>query len=319
MPRVNAGAVLVRVTRSCIPVGTETRGVRTSGMPLWKRAPTQPQNVRKVIRLARSQGLPGPEALSRKLSSGSASGYSSAGPVVEVGSGAAAGVREPASRARALMRLSRGTRGRALNLCVRVPDEVDMDSASTVTLGAIALQGVRRAAPTLGECFVVIGLGAIGQITSQILAANGCRVVGIDPDRERVRESAQPRDGRGNSRRGRLGRRAGAPTHGRPGCGRGDHNSGNAVPRRRFEGVRHVPKERTVGTRRRRRSQPESRGHLREGLDFFVSDILRTRAIRQSLRRRGWIILSATCAGPRTATCRPTSGFWPLGASVCSR
>ena len=60
-----------------------------------------------------------------------------------------------------------------------------MKDASTVALGAIALQGVRRAKPTLGETFVVIGLGVIGQITVQLLLNNGCKVVGIDIDKSR--------------------------------------------------------------------------------------------------------------------------------------
>jgi predicted dehydrogenase len=58
--------------------------------------------------------------------------------------------------------------------------------ASTVTLGAIALQGVRRATPTLGETFVVIGLGILGQLTAQLLKANGCRVIGLELDPERA-------------------------------------------------------------------------------------------------------------------------------------
>ncbi len=60
-----------------------------------------------------------------------------------------------------------------VNLAVRVPDGVGLDAASTVTLGAIALQGVRRAAPALGETVGVIGLGILGQLTVQLLAAAG--------------------------------------------------------------------------------------------------------------------------------------------------
>src|SRR2546421_194714 len=60
------------------------------------------------------------------------------------------------------------------NLCVPVPDGVSLADASYVTLGAIALQGVRIAAPTLGERFAVIGLGLLGQLAVQLLAANGC-------------------------------------------------------------------------------------------------------------------------------------------------
>ena len=69
---------------------------------------------------------------------------------------------------------------------VHIPEGVAFDEASSVALGAIAMQGVRRASPTLGETFVVIGLGVLGQLTAQILKANGCRVIGIDLDRDRL-------------------------------------------------------------------------------------------------------------------------------------
>src|SRR5690606_2008507 len=72
------------------------------------------------------------------------------------------------------------------NLCAKLPDQVSEEQASFTVLGAIALQGVRLAAPTLGETFVVYGLGLIGQLTCQILRANGCRVIGIDLNQERV-------------------------------------------------------------------------------------------------------------------------------------
>ena len=68
------------------------------------------------------------------------------------------------------------------NLTVPIPDGVDDEDASFVTLGAIALQGVRQAEPTLGERVVVMGLGLIGLLTVQLLKANGCRVLGFDPN-----------------------------------------------------------------------------------------------------------------------------------------
>jgi predicted dehydrogenase len=74
-----------------------------------------------------------------------------------------------------------------VNLAVKVPEGVSAEDASTVTLGAIALQGVRRASPTLGETIVVVGLGILGQLTVQLLKANGCRVVGLDTDAGRVK------------------------------------------------------------------------------------------------------------------------------------
>ena len=69
---------------------------------------------------------------------------------------------------------------------MRAPAGVDDEDASFVTLGAIALQGVRQAAPTLGEIVVVMGLGLIGLLTVQILKANGCRVIGFDPNPARA-------------------------------------------------------------------------------------------------------------------------------------
>ena len=62
-------------------------------------------------------------------------------------------------------------------------------AASTVALGGIALQGVRRAEPTLGETVVVIGLGMIGQLTVQLLKATGCRVIASDPDPARQKQA----------------------------------------------------------------------------------------------------------------------------------
>src|SRR5918996_241463 len=72
------------------------------------------------------------------------------------------------------------------NLCARVPDAVDFESAAFSTLGAIALQGVRLAEPTLGESVVVVGLGLLGQLTAQLLKANGCRVFGLDLDPSKI-------------------------------------------------------------------------------------------------------------------------------------
>jgi predicted dehydrogenase len=72
------------------------------------------------------------------------------------------------------------------NLCAHVPAGVDDESAAFVTVGAVALQGVRMAAPTLGECFAVVGLGLIGQLALQLLKANGCTVLGIDLNPRKV-------------------------------------------------------------------------------------------------------------------------------------
>jgi predicted dehydrogenase/threonine dehydrogenase-like Zn-dependent dehydrogenase len=188
-PCVERGTVLVAVHRSCISIGTELSAILTSSLPLWKRALQQPEKVKRLFETMATQGLAATRALvETKLSAHQPMGYSAAGVVIEVGAGiddlrlgervACAGAQ--CAHHAEVIRVPR-------NLTVPVPTELGWDAASTVTLGAIALQGVRRAQPTIGETFVVIGLGVLGQLTSQILRANGCRVIGTDLDPQRIR------------------------------------------------------------------------------------------------------------------------------------
>jgi predicted dehydrogenase len=186
-PQVSPGNVLVRVAHSCISAGTEMASVQLSGLPLYRRAMRQPQHVHRVMQMIKDQGLSYTMNRVRGLlDAGSITGYSAAGTVVAVGnevSGFAVGDRVACAGA--------GIANHAefidvpVNLAVHVPDELPLADASTVTLGAIALQGVRRTAPTLGETIVVVGLGFLGQLTAQFLRASGCRVIGVDPDAQR--------------------------------------------------------------------------------------------------------------------------------------
>ncbi len=187
-PMIESGTLLIQVQSSCISIGTEMSGIRASGVPLWKRALNQPQNVKKVFQMVASQGFAKTKnAIEGKLSSGQATGYSAAGIIIEVGEGVdgfQVGDRVACAGAQCAhhaeyIRVPK-------NLSVLVPDEISIEEASTVTLGAIALQGVRRASPTLGETFVVLGLGILGQLAVQMLKANGCRVIGVDLDRTRI-------------------------------------------------------------------------------------------------------------------------------------
>jgi predicted dehydrogenase/threonine dehydrogenase-like Zn-dependent dehydrogenase len=183
-PSASPRNVLVRVAYSCISAGTEMASVRTSALPLYRRALRQPEHVKRVLDMVRDQGLRYTyERVRGLLDSGSPTGYSAAGTVVAVGrevEGMRVGDRVACAGA--------GIANHAeyidvpVNLAVRVPAEVPLRDAATATLGAIALQGVRRAQPTLGETFVVVGLGLLGQLTAQLLRAHGCRVIGVDPD-----------------------------------------------------------------------------------------------------------------------------------------
>ncbi len=183
-PGIEPGRVLVRVRRSCISIGTEMAGVRASGTPLWKKALDKPQQVKRVVAMALEQGVAqARQTVQNKLNACQPTGYSAAGVVLGVGEGVQdlrPGDRVACAGAQCAHHAEVVSVPR--NLLVPVPDGVDDDAASTVTLGAIALQGVRRAEPTLGETFVVLGLGLIGQLTTQLLRAHGCTVLGGDPN-----------------------------------------------------------------------------------------------------------------------------------------
>jgi len=187
-PACEPGTAVVAVLRSCISVGTELSGLKRSGQPVWELALKYPDQTRKAIQSVATLGLARTWQLAQdQLWAARPAGYSAAGIVLQVGEGVE-GIR-PGDRVACagaqcanhaeIIRVPR-------NLMVPIPDAVGFDEASTVTLGAIAMQGVRRAQPTLGETFVVIGLGPLGQLAAQMLNANGCRVIGVDLDRRRI-------------------------------------------------------------------------------------------------------------------------------------
>lgn len=192
VPAVRRGFVLVRTAASLISAGTERLTVEAGQKSLMSRAIEQPALVKQVIQKARTEGvLNTVDTVLSKLGSMNALGYSAAGTVMKVGEGvtnfregdrvACAGVGY-ASHAEVL--------SVPKNLCVRLPD-IDFEAAAFGTLGAIALQGVRLAEPTLGESIVVLGLGLIGQLAVQLLKANGCRVFGIDLDQTKIELAKQ--------------------------------------------------------------------------------------------------------------------------------
>ena len=190
-PTASPRSVLVRVAHSCVSVGTEMSSVRMSGLPLYRRALKQPHHAKKVYEIARNEGVARTVKRVRgMLAAGLPTGYSAAGVVVGVGeqvTGFQVGDRVACAGA--------GIANHAelidvpVNLAVRIPDGLGTEAASTVTLGAIALQGVRRVQPTLGETVAVVGLGILGQLAVQLLRASGARVIGSDLDASRIEKA----------------------------------------------------------------------------------------------------------------------------------
>ncbi len=188
-PRLSDGALLVATRVSVISSGTEKQLMDIAKASLAGKAMARPDLVRRVIRNVQRDGLrPTMEKVFAKLDTPIPLGYSLAGEVIEVGrhvGGFSVGDRIACAGSG----LANHAEINAVpkNLTVRIPDGVGDEDASFVTLGAIALQGVRQAAPTVGEKVVVMGLGLIGLLTVQLLKANGCRVLGFDPNVERAK------------------------------------------------------------------------------------------------------------------------------------
>jgi polar amino acid transport system substrate-binding protein len=184
VPSLTDGYVLVRTAASVISAGTEKTKIDMGRKSLLQKARARPDLVQQVVRKLRTEGFAKTfSTVNTRLSAANPLGYSSAGVALAVG-GLVEGI-QPGDR------VACGGVGYAnhaeftvvpKNLVVKVPPTVSDEEAAYATLGAIALQGVRLADPKLGETVLVLGLGLLGQITVQLLRANGCKVLGLDLD-----------------------------------------------------------------------------------------------------------------------------------------
>lgn len=200
IPMVQTGTLLIQTTCSLISSGTERMLVGFGKAGWIEKARQQPDKVKMVLEKVQTDGLMTTvEAVRSKLAQPLPLGYCNVGVVTQVGGGVEGfkvGDRVASNGPHAdVVRVPR-------NLCMRIPDGVDDESASFVVLASIGLQGIRLAQPTLGEAFVVIGVGLIGLLTVQLLLAHGCRVLAIDFDdaklvlaRQYGAETCNPRRG----------------------------------------------------------------------------------------------------------------------------
>jgi len=192
-PLVEDGAVVVEVAHSLISAGTELSIVKPATPALLERVQHTTDRAQRLIEHLRQTGIRKTFAKAygklrdRQADVGRPIGYSCSGTVVQVGAGVSGlhpGDLVACAGAGAASHAELVLVPKALT--VRIPQGVSLRDASSVAVGAIALQGVRRAGATVGEVVAVVGLGLIGQLTVQLLAAAGCRVVGIDLDPRRV-------------------------------------------------------------------------------------------------------------------------------------
>lgn len=182
LPSISSGMVLVENKFSLISAGTERGTVKVGKANLLGKAKQRPDLVAQVIQNIKKEGLKATlDKVRTKLDSLKALGYSTSGVVMasmdtnnrfQVGDRVACAGQDFASHSEIV--------AIPQNLMAKIPDNVSFEDASFTTLGAIALQGVRQSDPKLGDNVCVIGLGLLGQITCQLLKANGCNVFGID-------------------------------------------------------------------------------------------------------------------------------------------
>jgi len=191
IPACGENEVLVKNISSLISVGTETMSLRGGGrgiVGLASKAINNPELIHKAIGMAERDGI-GKTIKVIKGQTGKLAplGYSSSGIVLEVGKNIAdiaVGDRVACAGA--------GYANHAEIICVprnlvcKMPENVDFDEAALTTIGAIAMQGIRRTQVQFGDSVVVVGLGLLGQIACQILKAAGAHDIGVDVMNERA-------------------------------------------------------------------------------------------------------------------------------------
>lgn len=184
VPQVLKGCVLIKTHRSLVSLGTEKMLVKFGKANLFEKARQQPEKVKQVFSKIKTDGLrPTVGAVFRKLSEPLPLGYCNVGEIIAVGEGVSEfqiGDRVASNGHHAeVVCVSK-------NLVAHIPENVSDEEATFTVVGAIALQSVRLANPTLGETVVVIGLGLIGQLTTELLQANGCEVLAFDFDQQKI-------------------------------------------------------------------------------------------------------------------------------------
>jgi len=200
-PQLLPGCVLVRIAASVVSAGTERASAEFARKNLLQKARSRPDLVREVISKVQRDGiLSAVQAVRSRLDQPQSPGYSSAGTVLAIGEGVTD--IQPGDRVACA---GAGFAVHAEIACIprlllaRIPTrnpisgagEVALDQAAFATLGAVALHGVRTAEARLGDMVAVIGLGLLGQLTTQLLKIAGCHVLGMDIDAGRTQLASQ--------------------------------------------------------------------------------------------------------------------------------
>lgn len=184
-PSVSRGHLLIETTKSLVSVGTEKMLVNFAKGSYLQKAKQQPEKVKMVLDKVKTDGLlTTVDAVKTKLNQPLPLGYCNVGRVIDVGEGVKGfqiGDRVASNGNHAdIVHIPQ-------NLCAKIPETVSDEEAIFMVVASIGLQAIRLAKPTLGEYFVVSGVGLIGLLTVQLLKAQGCQVLALDFDSEKLK------------------------------------------------------------------------------------------------------------------------------------
>ncbi len=192
-PKVSKDSILVKNSFSCVSIGTELNSLQSINKPLLKKVIDKPDVFKKLLHVFSDVGYKKTKRIvKKKLNQLYEIGYSSSGEVLDIGENinnvkkgdfvacSGGGV---ASHAEKILVPK--------NLLVKLNKKENLLDCSTVSLGAIAINGIRRSNPTIGESFLVIGLGLIGQLTIQILRNCGVEVFAIEPNLDYLKKAKE--------------------------------------------------------------------------------------------------------------------------------
>ncbi len=180
-PTVKDNTVVIETLYSVVSAGTERMLASFGSKNLVQKALERPDQVKNVTDKMSTDGvLTTVEAAFGKLKDPMPMGYSAVGKVVEVGRGVTdINVGDKVAAVGQAYHSEVNRVGK--NLVAKVPDEItDIRQCAFAALGGIALEGIHQAEVMPGETVAVIGLGLLGHITSRILYAYGCDVIGFD-------------------------------------------------------------------------------------------------------------------------------------------
>ena len=182
-PSCKNEGILVETMYSLVSAGTERSLIDFGKKNLILKAKERPDQVKKVIDKMKTDGvITAVKAAFNKLDEPLPLGYSGVGKVIEVGKGCIEfKVGNLVAIAGTLHANHAEINYVPKNLAVKLPSDFEnIEEASFIALGAVAMQGIRQAEVELGDKVAVIGLGLLGQIACQILHAYGNEVIGID-------------------------------------------------------------------------------------------------------------------------------------------